>query len=82
MVYVAVNERKAKGKALLKFVRGIDENSDFVNFLDDEKELEFAINDAMKTPRVKSGNSLREIFSVNDIEHIYWKVQSSHNVVK
>ena len=67
MVFVAVNERKAKGKALLKFLRGIDENSDFVNFMDSEKELEFAINNAMKTPRVKSGNSLREIISVDGI---------------
>jgi len=61
MVYVAINEKKTNGKTLLKFLRGIDENSDFVNFMDKEKNLELAINDAMKTPRVKSGNSLREI---------------------
>jgi hypothetical protein len=67
MVYVAVNEKKANGKALLRFLRGIDENGDFVNFIDREKELEFAISDAMKTPRVKSGNSLREIISSNGI---------------
>jgi len=67
MVYVAVNEKKANGKALLKFLRGIDGNRDFVNFMDNEKELEFAINDAMKTLRMKSGNSLREIISGNGI---------------
>jgi len=67
MVYVAVNEKKAKGKALLKFLRSIDENRDYLNFMDREVELEFAINDAMKTPRVKSGNSLREIISDNGI---------------
>ena len=65
MVYIAVNEKKTKGKALLKFLKGIDENRDFVNFMDEEKGLEFAINDAMKTPRVKSGNSLREILPSN-----------------
>ena len=63
MVYVAINEKKAKGKALLKFLKDIDEDRDFVNFMDEEEALEFAINDAMKTPRVKSGNSLREILS-------------------
>jgi len=67
MVYLAINERKANGKALLKFLRGIDENNDFVSFMDREKELELAINDAMKTPRVKSGNSLRDIISKNGI---------------
>ena len=67
MVYVAVNEKKANGKALLKFLRGIDESRDFLSFIDRERELEFAINDAMKTPRVKSGNSLREIISDNGI---------------
>ena len=67
MVYVAINEKKANGKALLKFLKGIDENSDFVNFMDREKELEYAICDAMKTPRVKSGNSLREILLTNDL---------------
>ena len=67
MVYVAVNEKKANGKALLKFLRGIDERRDFLNFMDGEKELELAINDAMKTPRVKSGNSLREIILDNGI---------------
>ena len=67
MVYVAINEKKANGKALVRFLRGIDNNSDFFSFLDEEKELELAINDAMKTPRVKSGNSLREIISGNGI---------------
>jgi len=67
MVYVAINEKKAKGKALLKFLKNIDENQDFVDFMDEEKVLEFAINDAMKTPRVKSGNSLREILSGNGV---------------
>ena len=67
MVYLAINERKANGKALLKFLRGIDENNDFVSFMDSEKELELAINDAMKTSRVKSGNSLRDIISNNGI---------------
>jgi len=61
MVYIAINEKKANGKALLKFLRGIDRSRDFVSFMDEEKELELAISDAMKTPRVKSGNSLREI---------------------
>jgi hypothetical protein len=63
MVYVAINEKKANGKALLNFLRGIDESRDFVSFMDKEKELEYAISEAMKTPRVKSGNSLREIIS-------------------
>ena len=63
MVYIAINEKKANGKALLKFLIGIDENRDFVSFMDKEKELEYAICNAMKTPRVKSGNSLREIIS-------------------
>jgi hypothetical protein len=63
MTYVAINERKANGKSLLKFLRGIDENRDFVSFMDKEKELEYAICDAMKTPRAKSGNSLREILA-------------------
>ena len=67
MVYVAINEKKAKGKALLKFLKNIDENRDFVDFMDEEKTLEFAINEAMKTPRVKSGNSLREILSSNGL---------------
>jgi hypothetical protein len=67
MVYVAVNEKKANGRALLKFLKGIDENRNFVSFMDREKELELAIVDAMKTPRVKSGNSLREIISDNGI---------------
>ena len=67
MVYVAINEKKANGKALVRFLRGIDNNSDFFSFLDEEKELELAINDAMKTTRVKSGNSLREIISGNGI---------------
>ena len=67
MVYIAVNETKANGKALLKFLKGIDENHEFLSFMDREKELELAINDAMKTPRVKSGNSLRQIISVNGI---------------
>jgi hypothetical protein len=35
--------------------------------MDNEKELELAINDAMKTPRVKSGNSLREILSCDGV---------------
>jgi len=67
MVYIAINEKKAKGKALLKFLRNIDENRDFVDFMDEEKALELAINDAMKTPRVKSGNSLREILLTNGL---------------
>ena len=67
MVYVAINEKKSNGKALLKFLRGIDGESNFVSFMDREKELEFAISDAMKTPRIKSGNSLREIISSNGI---------------
>lgn len=67
MVYVAINEKKSNGKALLKFLKGIDENRDFVNFMDKEKELEYAICDAMKTPRIKSGNSLREILVDNGI---------------
>jgi len=67
MVYVAINEKKTNGKALLNFLRAIDENRDFVNFMDQEKELEHAICDAMKTPRVKSGNSLREIISNNGL---------------
>ena len=67
MVYVAINEKKAKGKALLKFLKNIDENRDFVDFMDEEKTLEFAINEAMKTPRVKSGNSLREILLSNGL---------------
>ena len=61
MVYLAINEKKANGKALLNFLRGIEGHRDFVSFMDREKELEYAIVDAMKTPRVKSGNSLREI---------------------
>ena len=61
MVYIAIDEKKANGKVLLKFLKGIDGNRDFVSFMDEEKGLEFAINNAMKTPRVKSGNSLREI---------------------
>jgi len=61
MVYIAIDEKKANGKVLLKFLKGIDENRDFVSFMDEERGLEFAINNAMKTPRVKSGNSLREI---------------------
>jgi len=67
MVYVAINEKKANGKALLKVLKGIDKNLDFVSFMDEEKGLEFAICDAMKSPRVKSGNSLREIISINGI---------------
>jgi hypothetical protein len=51
----------------LKFLRGIDESRDFVSFMDKEKELEYAICDAMKTPRVKSGNSLREILVNNGV---------------
>jgi len=67
MVYVAINEKVENGKALLRFLKGIEKNCDFVNFMDNEKELRLAINDAMKTPRVKSGNSLREIIACNGI---------------
>jgi hypothetical protein len=67
MIYVAINEEKEKGKALLQFLRGIDEHSEYVGFMDDSKELEDAIIDAMNTPRAKSGNSLREIISSNGI---------------
>ena len=67
MVYVAINEKKAKGKALVKFLKGIDENRDFVNFMDEEKALEYGINNSMTTPRVRSGNSLREILSNNGL---------------
>ena len=67
MIYLAINENKANGKALLKFLKGVDKDRDFVSFMDTEKELEYAISDAMKTPRVKSGNSLREIISSNGI---------------
>ena len=35
--------------------------------MDDNKELEEAIIDAMNTPRVESGNSLREILTVNGL---------------
>ena len=42
MVYIAINDKKANGKALLKFLKGIDGSSDFVNFMDREKELEHA----------------------------------------
>jgi len=63
MTYVAINEKKANGKMLLKFLRGIDEKRDFIRFMEQEKELEYAVCDAMKTPRVKSGNSLREILA-------------------
>ena len=69
MVYVAITERKTNGRTLLKFIKGIDEKSDFVHFMEREKELELAITDAMKTPRVKSGNSLREIISSNGIQN-------------
>jgi hypothetical protein len=65
MVYVGINEKKSNGKALLKFLKGIDTNREFVSFMDKEIELEYAISDAMKTPRVKSGNSLREILTGN-----------------
>ena len=67
MVYVAINEKKSSGKALLQFLKGIDTGRDFVSFMDDKRELEHAITDAMKTPRVKSGNSLREIISNNGL---------------
>jgi len=67
MVYVAINERKTNGKALLKFLKCIDDNNDFIRFMDNEKGLESAIINAMKTPRVKAGNSLREIISDNGI---------------
>jgi len=67
MTYVAINEKKANGKSLLKFLRGIDEKNDFVSFMDKDKELKLAINEAMKTPRIKSGNSLREIIYNNGL---------------
>ena len=67
MVYVAINEKKTNGKALLKFLKGIDEKRDFVSFMDEERGMELAIDNAMKTPRVKSGNSLREILSSNGL---------------
>ena len=67
MIYVAINEQKAPGKALVEFLRGIEKDNDFVNFMNHEKELEFAINDAMQSPRVRSGNSLREILQENGI---------------
>ena len=69
MVYIAINERKASGKALLRLLKGIDGN-DYVRFMDREKELELAISDAMKTPRVKSGNSLREIISKKNLMRV------------
>jgi hypothetical protein len=67
MVYVAINEKKSNGKALLNFLKGIDSKREFVSFIDKEQELEYAISAAMKTPRVKSGNSLREIITGNGI---------------
>jgi hypothetical protein len=67
MIYVSINEKKTKGKALLRFLKGIDENREFVGFMDEENELEKAITEAMKTPRVQSGNSLREILPVNGL---------------
>ena len=63
MVYVGINEKKTNGETLLKFLRGIDKNSEFVSFMDEEREFASSIDEAMKTPRVKSGNSLREILS-------------------
>jgi hypothetical protein len=65
MVYVAINEKKAQGQALLQYLKRIDERRVYVNFMDEEDGLDLAINDAMKTPRVKSGNSLREILVNN-----------------
>ena len=67
MVYVAINEKKANEKALLKFLKKIDKNNNFVNFMGMEKELKYAICTTMKTPRVKFGNSLREILLTNGI---------------
>ncbi|GHV48638.1 hypothetical protein FACS1894181_04950 [Bacteroidia bacterium] len=67
MVYITINEKKRKGKSLLKFLRSIDENREYIGFMDETRELENAINEAMDTPRVKSGNSLREILSVNGL---------------
>jgi len=67
MVYVAINEKEEKGLALLTFLKRIDENRNFISFMDEEANLELAINDAMKTPRVKSGNSLREILTSNGL---------------
>jgi hypothetical protein len=62
MIYIAIDEKKPNGEALLNFLKGIDEKHDFVEVMDEEDEvLERAIIDAMQTPRVKSGNSLREI---------------------
>jgi hypothetical protein len=67
MVYITINEKKKKGQALLKFLKGIDERREYIGFIDEEKELEDAIIDAMNTPRVKSGNSLREILTADGI---------------
>lgn len=67
MIYIAINEKKRKGKSLLRFLRNIDEKQEYIGFMDETQELENAINEAMKTPRVKSGNSLREILSVDGL---------------
>jgi hypothetical protein len=67
MIYITINEKKKKGKTLLKFLKGIDEQHEFIGFIDEEKEMGNAIIDAMNTPRVKSGNSLREILSADGL---------------
>jgi pilus assembly protein TadC len=68
MVYIVIDEKKRKGKSLLRFLKNIDREREFVNFIDDEPQtLENEIITAMNTPRVKAGNSLREILSVDGI---------------
>jgi hypothetical protein len=67
MVYVVIDEKKRKGKSLLQFLKNIDEKHEFVGFIDDPQTLEDEIIVAMNTPRVKAGNSLREILLVDGI---------------
>jgi hypothetical protein len=61
MVYVAINEKNRKGKDLLLYLKRISVEEKYINFVEEEPELLSAIDEAMKTPRMKAGNSLREI---------------------
>ena len=63
MTYNTINEKKENGRTLLNLLKSIDKKNDYVSFMDEERELKLAISNVMKTPRVKSGNSLREIIS-------------------
>ncbi|MDR1895248.1 MAG: hypothetical protein LBR10_00465, partial [Prevotellaceae bacterium] len=43
MVYVVIDEKKKKGKALLNFLKQMDEQGDFIGFADEKPKPDKAV---------------------------------------